>query len=466
MTGFRMRGAGAAALAIALGCLPFATSHARAQGAAEAAVEAVAEGAESAAATTPMDPGHTAWMLVCCGLVLLMTPGLALFYGGMVRTKNVLGTMMHSIFCMALITVQWVVIGYSLAFGSSVGGFFGNPMEFIFLNGVSATESTAGREIPDMLFMAFQMMFAIITPALISGAFAERIRFAPFVVFSLLWATIVYAPVAHWVWGDGILGAHAANSWLMSMFGTHAIDFAGGTVVHISSGVSALVFVLMIGKRRGYPKTQILPNNLVLSVIGAGLLWVGWFGFNGGSGLLADGTAVNALVVTHVCAAVGAISWSLVEWLHHGKVSMLGVITGLVAGLVCITPAAGTVDVPTALILGLIVGPVCYFCVAVLKAKLGYDDSLDAFGVHGVGGTVGAVLSGVFVMNAEGVVEVGFGSQLGAQVVATLVSWIYAGVVTAVLVFILDKAMGFRVTEDDELTGLDVTQHGERAYNL
>lgn len=439
-------------------------------GAATAALVATPAGRLFAAdgEAVSIDPGHTAWMLVCCGLVLLMTPGLALFYGGMVRTKNVLGTMMHSFMCMAVITVQWVVLGYSIAFGESASGLCGG-LDHLFLRGVAwDAPYDAATPIPLLVFVAFQMMFAIITPALISGAFAERVRFGPFLLFTLLWATFIYDPLAHWVWGDGILSGSAEHSWLVPMFGTGAIDFAGGTVVHISSGVSALVFVLLVGRRSGYPNEQILPNNLILTVFGAGILWVGWFGFNGGSGLLADALAGNALVVTHVCAATAALSWALVEWMHHNKVSILGVATGLVAGLVCITPAAGSVDVQAALVMGLIVGPVCYVFVALLKSKLGYDDSLDAFGVHGIGGTVGALLTGLlFDRGISGIeASVGVGNQFGAQVVATLITFVYAGVGTAVLVLIIDKSVGLRVTPDEEQTGLDLSLHGERGYNL
>jgi Amt family ammonium transporter len=304
-------------------------------------------------------------------------------------------------------------------------------------------------------------MFAIITPALITGAFAERVKFAPFVVFTALWATLVYDPLAHWVWGGGIL-TNIPGTWLHNLVGTGALDFAGGTVVHISSGVSALVFCLMIGKRRGYPGQPILPNNLVITVLGAGLLWFGWFGFNGGSGLNSDGIAALAFTVTHICAASAAFSWAVVEWVHRGKASVLGVATGLVAGLVCITPASGFVMPMPALIMGLIVSPVCYFFVAFLKGKLGYDDSLDAFGVHGIGGTIGALLTGVFC-SAQGTTA--GAKQLTAQAIAVGITIAYAAVVTAILVFIIDKTMGIRLTEDDELTGIDLSQHGEVGYN-
>jgi Amt family ammonium transporter len=426
-----------------------------------AAPLALAEEPAAAAATPPVeiDSGATAWMLASTALVLLMTPGLALFYGGMVRSKNVLGTMMHSVFCMGLVTVQWCVIGYSIAFAPVGNGLFGG-LDHLFLRGVPHDKPFGTYPIPHLLHMAFQLMFAIITPALITGAFAERVKFGPFVVFTLLWTTLVYDPLAHWVWGGGIL-TNAAGTWLHTTVGTGALDFAGGTVVHISSGVSALVFCLMIGKRRGYPGQPILPNNLVFTVLGAGLLWFGWFGFNGGSGLNSDGLATLAFTVTHICAASAAFSWAVVEWIHRGKASILGVATGLVAGLVCITPASGFVTPMPALIMGLIVSPVCYFFVAILKGKLGYDDSLDAFGVHGVGGTVGALLTGVFAS----VGGTGGMTQLTAQAIAVVITIAYAAVVTGILVFIIDRTMGIRLSEDDELTGLDLTQHGEVGYN-
>lgn len=450
-----LRGRNAATAAMAAGLVLAATGSAVAQ---DGVLETPA----------PMINGaDTAWMLACCGLVLLMTPGLALFYGGLVRTKNVLGTMMHSMICMGIVTVQWVLIGFSIAFGTSDNGICGGS-DYFLLKGLAWDAPWQTYTIPGPLFMAFQMMFAIITPALISGAFAERVKFLPFCAFVILWSSLVYDPIAHWVWGGGILSADPDKSWVFKWFGTGALDFAGGTVVHISSGVSALVFALLIGRRRGYPAQPMKPNNLALSVLGAGLLWFGWFGFNGGSGLAANAVAANALVVTHVCAAVAALSWSLVEYLHHRQVTMLGVITGLVAGLVCITPASGSVDVLSSMILGLIVGPVCYLFVAIIKGRLGYDDSLDAFGVHGIGGITGALLTGLFFRHEiAGVPEsVSIGNQFGAQAVATLVTVVYAAVVTAVLVVLLDKTVGLRVKEEDELSGLDLSQHGESGYNF
>jgi Amt family ammonium transporter len=395
-----------------------------------------------------------------------MTPGLALFYAGMVRSKNILGTMMQSIFCMGLVTIQWVLIGYSISFGADcAGGLFGDITTFAFLKDVSFSEPYPGTAIPHILFMTFQMMFAIITPALITGAFAERVRFGPYVLFILLWTTLVYDPIAHWVWGGGIL-ADAEGTWLHTLCGVGALDFAGGTVVHISSGVSALVFCIMIGKRRGYPDQPMLPTNLVMTVLGAGILWFGWFGFNGGSGLAADGVAANAFTVTHVCAAAAAVSWAAVEWLHRGKASILGVATGLVAGLVCITPAAGFVEVMPALLMGLMVSPICYIFVAMIKTRLGYDDSLDAFGVHGIGGTVGALLTGVFLSPLLGSGTGASFAQFKAQAIAVAVTWVYAAVVTTILVLLIDKTMGIRLSEDDEQSGLDLSQHGEVGSNL
>jgi Amt family ammonium transporter len=411
-----------------------------------------------------IDSGATAWMLASSALVLFMTPGLALFYGGMVRSKNVLGTMMHSMFCMALVTVQWVIIGYSIAFGDTQGGLFGNLTQYLFLNNVSHDKPFPGYAIPHMVQMVFQMMFAIITPALITGAFAERVKFGPYALFILLWSTFVYDPIAHWVWGGGIL-TNIKGTWLHNMVGTGALDFAGGTVVHISSGISALIFCLLIGKRRGYPTQPILPNNLVATVLGAGILWFGWFGFNGGSGFGSDALAASAFTVTHICAASAALSWAMVEWLHRGKASILGVATGLVAGLVCITPASGFVTPMPALIMGLIVSPVCYVFVAFVKGKLGYDDSLDAFGVHGVGGTVGALLTGVFCSKVLGDYTPG-GAQLTAQAIAVGITIAYAALATLILVLLIDKTMGLRCTEDDEVSGLDLSQHGEVGYNL
>lgn len=426
--------------------------------------DATAAAPTPAAAAPQIDPGSTAWMLASSALVLFMTPGLALFYAGMVRSKNVLGTMMHSFFCMGLVTVQWVLIGYTIAFGeSSAGGLFGN-LRHLFLANVPHDQPFPGYKIPHLLHMAYQMMFAIITPALISGAFAERIKFSAFAVFTLLWTTLVYDPLAHWVWGGGILST-ATGSWLSNLVGVGAIDFAGGTVVHISSGVSALVLCLLIGKRRGYPGQAMLPNSLVITVLGAGILWFGWFGFNGGSSLAADSVAVSAFVVTHIAAAAAALSWAAVEWFHRGKASILGLASGLVAGLVCITPASGYVTPMSAILMGLVVSPVCYFMVAIAKAKLGYDDSLDAFGVHGVGGTLGAVLTGIFTNPVVAGAPAAGLKQVLAQSIAAAVTIVYSVIVTLILGIVIDKLIGLRVNEDDEIAGLDLSQHGEVGFN-
>ncbi|MBK7580879.1 MAG: ammonium transporter [Myxococcales bacterium] len=399
--------------------------------------------------------GDTAWVLVSTALVLLMTPGLALFYGGMVRAKNVLSTFMHSFFAMGIVTVTWITIGYSLAFGQTHGGFIGG-MQYAFLAGVGF-EPREGTTIPHLLFMAYQMMFAIITPALISGAYAERVKFSTYAVFTLLWSVLIYAPLCHWVWGPG--------GWLLTR---GALDFAGGTVVHLSSGVSALVFALMLGKRAGYPKRKSPPHNLTMTLLGAGLLWVGWFGFNAGSALGANGLAALALVNTHVAAAVGAVAWAAVEWVRFGKPSALGVASGLVAGLVAITPAAGFVSPMSAAALGLAAGVVCYGGV-LLKGRFGYDDSLDVFGVHGVGGILGALLTGVLASKVwnpagqDGLIH-GNSSVFVEQLIGVGAAAAFAGAGTFTLLKILDKVMGLRAAKYDELEGLDVTLHGEEAY--
>src|SRR6266403_1677698 len=410
-----------------------------------------------------------AWMLVSAALVLMMTgPGLALFYGGLVRRKNTLAIMMQNFMLMALITVMWALVGYSLCFGGSgpvIGGF-----EHAFLRGVGAEPNPdyAGT-IPQMTFMVYQLMFAIITPALITGATAERMKFSGTVLFLMLWFLVVYAPLAHMVWGKGGL----LNAALGGKFPT--LDFAGGTVVHISSGVSALVCAIYLGKRTGYPKQPMPPHSLVLSFIGACLLWVGWFGFNAGSALASNALATSAFVATHFAAAAAALSWSVAEWIKNGKASALGAISGAVAGLVAITPAAGFVAPMPALIIGLVAGVCCYWMVTRIKAIFGYDDALDAFGVHGAGGTVGALLTGVF---ATQVINPIFGagkavggsdghwSQVGNQLVGVLIAWGFALVGTLVILKVVDLITGLRVTEDQEIEGLDITQHGEEAYNL
>jgi ammonium transporter, Amt family len=413
--------------------------------------------------------GDNAWMLVSAALVLMMTgPGLALFYGGLVRRKNTLAIMMQSFALMALITVMWALVGYSLCFGGNgpvIGGF-----EHAFLRGVGAEPNPdyAGT-IPQATFMVYQLMFAIITPALITGATAERMKFSGTVLFLTLWFLVVYAPLAHMVWGKGGL----LNASLGGKF--PCLDFAGGTVVHISSGVSALVCALYLGKRSGYPKQPMPPHSLVLSFIGACLLWVGWFGFNAGSALAASSLATSAFVATHFATAAAALGWSAAEWLRNGRASALGAISGAVAGLVAITPASGFVGPMPALAIGLIAGVVCYLMVTKVKAVFGYDDALDAFGVHGAGGTIGALLTGVF---AQQVINPIFGagkpvggldghwSQIGNQLVGVLIAWGFALVGTIILLKITDLITGLRVPEEQEIEGLDITQHGEEAYNL
>jgi Amt family ammonium transporter len=390
--------------------------------------------------------------MVSCALVMLMTPGLALFYGGMVGSKNVLSSFMHSFIALGIITLQWVVIGYSLSFGSDMGGGLIGGFEYAFLNGVGL-EPQEGSTIPHILFMAFQMMFAIITPALISGAIAERMKFSAYVLFIILWATLVYDPICHWVWGpDGWLGARGA------------LDFAGGTVVHLSSGIAALVCAVLIG-RRSRPGP---PHNLTLTMLGAGLLWFGWFGFNAGSALAANENAALALVNTHVAAGAAALSWAIVEWLKQGKPTALGVASGLVAGLVVITPAAGFVGPISAVMMGLAAGAVCYGAV-MLKGKLGYDDALDAFGIHGVGGALGAILTGVFAAEvwggAQGLVD-GSSALVLENAIGVLAAATYSVVVTFVILKVIDATIGLRVSSDEESEGLDANLHGEEGYHM
>jgi len=411
--------------------------------------------------STNINYGDTAWILISTALVMLMTaPGLAFFYGGLVRRKNVLSTMMQSFFLLCMISIQWILFGYSLAFGPDIGGFIGN-LSWIGLKGVGMLPNPDyAASIPHQLFMVYQMMFAVITPALITGAFAERIKFSTFVVFSLLWATLVYDPVAHWVWGMG--------GWLRTM---GALDFAGGTVVHVSSGISALVFALMIGKRKGYPDNVIPPHNMTFTLLGASLLWFGWFGFNAGSALGANELAVSAFIATNTAAAAAALTWIIIEWIIAGKPTVLGGATGAVAGLVAITPSAGFVTPISAIFIGILVGLVCYTSVVVIKQKFKYDDSLDAFGVHGVGGTLGALLTGLFaqkIVNAAGNNGLLFGnpSQLKIQFIGVIATIGYSVTVTYILLKILDKIMGLRVEEKDEMMGLDNTQHKESAYTL
>jgi len=406
-----------------------------------------------------IDAGDTAFVLLSAALVLFMTPGLALFYGGMVRSKNVLATIMQSFMVIGLVTVVWVLWGYSLAFGPDINGFIGD-LSWCGLKdvGLSPNEAYAST-IPHQAFMIFQGMFAIVTPALISGAFAERLKFSTFVIFILLWSTLVYTPVAHWVWGAG--------GWLGSL---GALDFAGGTVVHISSGASALAAVLLIPRRKGYGQEQFTPHNLPMTISGAAILWFGWFGFNAGSALASNGLAAAAFVNTHVAAAAAAVSWIVVEWLHRKKPTTLGAASGAVAGLVAITPAAGFVSPVAALIIGALAGAICYEGV-LGKARLGYDDSLDVVGIHGLGGTWGALATGLFAstaVNPHGADGLFFGNpaQLWTQLISVAATIVYAFVMTLVIFKFLDVLLGLKVADEDEVRGLDVSQHSETAYNI
>ena len=426
-----------------------------------------------AAVKSAQSAGDNAWMLVSAALVLMMTgPGLALFYGGLVRRKNVLGTMMHSFALMAVVSIVWAIVGYSLAFGEG-NAFFGD-LRYLFLNGVGAAPNAdyAGT-IPQQTFMIYQLMFAVITPALISGAYAERMKFSAMLLFTVLWLLIVYFPLAHMVWGKGgFLNAFLGGK-------VPCLDFAGGTVVHISSGVSALVCALYLGKRRGYMTEPMKPHSLVISVIGACLLWVGWFGFNAGSALAASPLATSAFVATHFATAAAALGWMFAEWIKNGKPSMLGAISGAVAGLVAITPASGFVKPFPAMLIGLVAGVLCFFMVTGVKSKFGYDDTLDAFGVHGAGGTIGALLTGVFATNLVndglkdsagkvlplGMVD-GNGGQVLNQAIGVAISWALAIVGTLIILKICDALLGVRVSAEQELEGLDVSMHGEEGYNL
>ncbi len=412
-----------------------------------------------------LNSGNTAWLIMATVLVLMMTiPGIALFYGGLVRRKNMLSVIMQSLSIVAVISIIWVVFGYSLAFGS---GFDGNLFRYgiggfdkVMLKGISLDTITTGG-IPELLFVMFQCMFAVITPALILGAFAERVKFSGFLMFTILWSVFVYMPMAHWVWGGG---------FLMEM---GAIDFAGGTVVHINAGVSALVMALLVGRRNDYrPGKPITPHNIPFVFIGTALLWLGWFGFNAGSGLAADGLAANAFLVTHIATCVAAVSWMTVDWIVNRKPTTVGACTGAVAGLVAITPAAGTADIPGAICIGLVASLVCFWMVAVVKPKFGYDDALDAFGVHGMGGIVGSVLTGVFatraVTGADGVQGALYGDwhQLWVQTATTLISVVFSAVMTFVIFRITDAVCGIRVMRRVEEEGLDVYEHGEAAYDM
>lgn len=406
---------------------------------------------------TVLNSGDTAWMLTATALVLFMTiPGLALFYAGMVRAKNVLSVLMQCFAITALMTVLWSFYGYSIAFGGE-GAFWGG-FDKLFLRGV--TVDAVSGTIPESVFLTFQMTFAIITPALIVGAFAERMKFSAMLWFMGLWLTLVYAPITHWVWGDG--------GWL----GNRGIlDFAGGTVVHINAGIAGLVAALVLGKRKGYPTTPMPPHNLGYTLVGAAMLWVGWFGFNAGSELAADGTAGMAMLVTQIATAAAALGWMFSEWVAHGKPSVLGIASGAIGGLVAITPASGFVGPMGALVIGIVAGVGCFFAATALKRKIGYDDSLDVFGVHGVGGIVGALLTGVFAAEVLGGAGFGggissIGGQLLAQATGIITTIVYTGIVSFILLKILDSVMGLRVDEDEEAEGLDVALHDERGYNL
>ena len=405
-----------------------------------------------------INTGDTAWLLASAALVMLMTPALGFFYGGLVRKKNVLATIMHSFFILCLISVQWVLWGYTLAFGPDIGGIIGG-LDWAGLKGVGQLPSpTYAPTTPHLAFMVFQMMFAVITPALITGAFAERKRFKAFVVFTLLWATLVYDPIAHWVWGGGWLGKLGA------------LDFAGGTVVHITSGMSALVAALVLGRRRGYGSEAMDPHDATMTVLGASLLWFGWFGFNAGSALTSGGLAANAFVVTNTAAAMGALTWMTVSWLHKGAPSVLGAAAGAVAGLVAITPASGYVDVSASILIGLGAGVFCYMAIQITR-RLRVDDALDVFGVHGIGGTWGALATGLFATvavnsgAADGLVY-GNPAQLGVQAIAVAASITYSIVMTFVILKVINLFVGLRVPESEEVLGLDVSQHREAAYQI
>lgn len=429
--------------------------------------------AQEAAATAAPEPtpyidfGNTAWMIVATALVMLMTiPGLALFYGGLVRQKNVLNILMQCFILTAAITLEWVFFGYSMSFGSSSGALapFIGGFDWAFLNGIGINDvspyyiSQATARIPHLLFVLFQCMFAVITPALIIGAYAERIKFKGFLIFSILWAILVYNPVAHWVW--------SADGWLFKM---GALDFAGGTVVHINAGISALVMTLMIGSRRNYNNHPTAPHNIPLVVIGAALLWFGWFGFNAGSGLAADGLAISAFLATHVATATAAFTWVLLDWMRNGKPTVIGICTGAVAGLVAITPAAGFVGVLGAVVIGIIVAVVCFFMVSVVKHKFGYDDSLDAFGVHGIGGILGALLTGFLatpaIQSSYSGLFYGNPKQLLIQLIATVATIVFSGVMTFVLYKIVDAWVGIRAAQKEEIAGMDISQHNEMALS-
>jgi Amt family ammonium transporter len=406
-----------------------------------------------AAEASKPDTGDTAWILVSAALVMLMTPGLALFYGGMVRRKNVLGTIMHSFMAIPIISLQWILIGYTLSFGPDISGFIGS-LEWFGLNGVGLTPSHYAPTVPHLAFMIYQGMFAVITPALISGAFAERMKFSSYVIFILLWTTFIYDPVAHWIWGGG---------WLSKL---GVIDFAGGLVVHVTSGISALAAALIIGHRKGYLQDSMTPHNLPMTVTGTAILWFGWFGFNAGSALTSGELSTMAFVTTHIGAAAATVTWVIIEWKHRGKPTMFGAATGSIAGLATITPAAGFVGPMPALVIGIAAGCICYLALN-SKVKLGYDDSLDAFGVHGVGGIIGTIGAGLFASAAiNGVNGLLFGNsqQLVNQLIGIGAVAVYSFVVCAIILKVVDALVGLRVDEHSEVQGLDITLHGEEGY--
>ncbi len=410
-------------------------------------------------ASPKIDSGDTAFVLLSAALVMLMTPGLALFYGGMVRGKNVLGTIMQSFVAIAIVSVQWILFGYSLAFGPDVGGIIGN-LSWIGLNGVGLVPNPDyAPTVPHIAFMIYQAMFAVITPALITGAFAERMKFSAFFMFILVWSTVVYDPIAHWVWGNG--------GWLKNM---GVLDFAGGLVVHLSSGISALAAAVIIGKRKGYMQEAIVPHNLPMTVLGAGLLWFGWFGFNAGSALSSGALSAMAFVVTHTSAVAATLIWVIIEWLHRGRPTMFGAATGSIAGLATITPASGFVGPMSALIIGVVAGSLCYLSLN-MKNRFGYDDSLDAFGVHGIGGMAGVLCTGLFaqkLINPTGADGLFFGNykMFVSQAIAVLVIAAYSFIMATIILKLLDRFVGLRVNEESEVTGLDISQHGESGYTF
>lgn len=416
-----------------------------------------------AADDTPIDSGATAWMLTSTALVLLMIPGLAMFYGGLVRSKNVLGTIMHSFIAMGIISVLWVIFGYSMSFGKNIlGGWFGWNPDYFFLKGIDTKIMDAG--VPEYVFSMFQGKFAIITPALIAGAFAERVSFKAYCFFIAIWGLLVYNPLCHWVW--------SSDGFIYNMGAKGAIDFAGGTVVHISAGISGLVAALYLGSRRGYPYQVIRPNNMVITMLGAGLLWVGWFGFNAGSSISSGLSTAQALTATQVAAASGALAWVIIESMHQGKATALGFASGILAGLVAVTPAAGVVQPYGAMILGILASFICYGAIQI-KNRLGYDDSLDAFGIHGVGGVVGALLLTFFIRPSwmkEATIAAGgrwtIWNQFGIQALAVGIAIFYAATMTFLIIFVLNKFIKFKSSEEDEMAGLDRAYHGERGYGM